>query len=234
MDEIDKILNGEPEKETPKEPLEAKAEEEKKPDLEVQKKQSQLDNLQKAIAEANAELKRVRDEKKKSVEEPEKLPQIDFSDPSSKAWDKHIKEQVNPVQQEQEKVKSEIFNYTLSKYLEDKPALRDNPERLKEFVSNYERVKANTGMTREGVEMDLDRALAVQYAPELINRARANRAEKIKGDILFSEPAISRGAAAEQTEKEATPSDSLTPEEKEAVVRMYGSLENYNKSAKAA
>jgi len=234
MEELDKILNGEEEKETPKEPSEAdkKAEEQKKQDEEVQKKQSQLDNLHKAITEANAELKRVRDEKKKSEPKEETPLVIDFNDPSSKVWDKHIKDTVNPVKEQQEQLKSEIFNYTLSKYLDDKPALRDNPEKLKDFIANYEKVRTNTGMTREGVEMDLDRALAVQYAPELISRARENRKEKIKGDMLFSEAAISRGATSIQNEKETAASDSLTKEEQEAVVRMYGSLDAYNKAAK--
>ncbi len=234
MDELEKILSqdetAKAEEEAQKKALEAKAEGEKKQDDEVQKLEQQKENLKKAVAEAKAELKRVREEKKKV--EPEEVPQIDFNDPASKAWDKHIKEAVNPVHEEQEKVKSEIFNYSLSKWLEDRPALRDNPEELKGFISDYEKVRSSTGLTREGVELDLDRAFAVKYAPELISRARNNRKEKIKEDMLFSEPAISRGATSYQTEEEDIPSDSLTKEEREAAIRMYGSLEEYNKSTK--
>ena len=242
MDELDKILspeeeakNAQPEEDAQKKALEAKkAEEEKKQDDEVKKRQEQKSNLNKAIAEANAELKRKREILKKlnPQEEEEEVPNIDFNDPASKAWDKHIREQVNPVQQEQDKVKGEIFNYAFSKWLEDKPALRDNPEEIKYFISDYEKVRNSTGLTREGVEMDLDRAFAVKYSSELINRARNNRKEKVKEDMLFSEPAISRGATSYQADSEAVPSDSLTKEERDAAIRMYGSLEEYNKATK--
>jgi hypothetical protein len=233
MDELDKILSpdetAKAEDETQKKALEAKAEEEKKQDSELRKKQEQKSNLEKAIAEANAELKRKRDILKKlNPQEEEEVPSIDFNDPASKAWDKHIKDELNPVRQEQDKVKGEIFNYTFSKWLEDKPVLRDNPEEIKSFISDYDKVKSSTGLTREGVETDLDRAFAVKYSTELINRARVNRKEKVKEDLLFSEPAISRGATSYQEESEDIPSDSLSKEEREAVVRMYGSLDAYN------
>ena len=221
--ELDKIL-GEEEKETPKAPLEP----EKNADDELQKKQQQKSNLEKAIAEAKAELKSIREEKKKTKPTEEEVPKIDFADPSSKAWDKHIKETVEPYQRDQDKVKGEIFNYAFSKWIEDKPALRDNPEDLKAFMGDYEKVRQSTGLTREGVELDLDRAFAVKYAPQLIERARGNRAQKVKDDQLFAEAAISRGATSYQEETETIPSDNLSKEEKDAVVRMYGSLDAYN------
>ena len=227
MDELDKILSqdetAKAEDEAQKKALEsAKADEEdKKQDGELRKKQEQKSNLDKAIAEANAELKRKREILKKLNPEEEEVPNIDFNDPASKAWDKHIKDELNPVRQEQDKVKGEIFSYTFSKWLDDKPVLRDNPEEIKSFISDYEKVKTSTGLTREGVEIDLDRAFAVKYSTELINRARNIRKEKVKEDLLFSEPAISRGATSYQEESEAIPSDNLSKRKR---MRSYGCM----------
>ena len=115
MEELDKILSedetAKAEEEAQKKALEeaakAKSEEEKKLDSEVLKKQELLANVNKAYDEAKAELKKIREAKKVEKPAEEEIPKIDFTDPSSKAWDKHIKENVTPLQEELEKEKDE-------------------------------------------------------------------------------------------------------------------------------
>ena len=63
MDELERLLTDEPEKETQKPALEEKSSEEKKPDPEVLKKEEIKANLDAAIREAQDELKRIRNEK---------------------------------------------------------------------------------------------------------------------------------------------------------------------------
>ena len=84
-----------------------KSPEEDKAELAL-KEEERLANIRKAIAEANAELKTIRTATKKEksgIEAEEELPKIDFNDSGSKAWDKHIKDTVNPLQAELEKEK---------------------------------------------------------------------------------------------------------------------------------
>ena len=98
MDELEALLA-----EGDKTPTPASEEtQENKKDEEVLKKEQQLANLQKAIAEANTQLKDLR-KPKTQAQEDEEIPKIDMDDPSSKAWNKHINSQVNPLQEELEK-----------------------------------------------------------------------------------------------------------------------------------
>ena len=230
MDELDKILSEDTTQQEPAAPEPASQVKETADD-EVVRKQQQLDNLQRAISEANAELKRIR-EVKKSPNPDEDVPKIDFDDPSSKAWERHISEKVNPLQSEMDKEKEEIRRYAFQEFLEDKPGLASNPEKVKELMSVYDRIKTASERTKEGVITDLKKAFAAVYSDELINRARDNRMEKVRNDMLFSAPAVSRGASALQTETDSNPSDRLTAEEREAVIRMYGSMDEYNRYAK--
>lgn len=230
MQELDDLLKGDDKPEIETQPPALK--EENKQDDEVSKKKRELENLERAKQEARAELKRIREEKRVIKGEEEEIPKIDFSDPSSKAWDKHIRENVNPLQQELEKEKDEIRTFAFQEFLQDKPALSADPEKIKELMSTYDRIKTASERTKEGVLMDLNRAFAAVYSEELISRARENRIDKVRSDMLFSNPAISRGASSMQAQKDSVPADSLTPEERVAVIRMYGSLEEYNESAK--
>jgi hypothetical protein len=237
MEELDKILSqdetAKAEEETQKNASEAKAEEEKKQeDLTVQKKQEQLTNLNKAIEEANAELKKLREVKKAEKPGEEEIPKIDFNDPSSKAWDRHIKDSVGPLQSEIEREKTEIFDFTFKKWLADKPALASDSDKMKEFIGTYERIKSNSGRTQEGVNMDLDKAFAAVYADELLSQARESSVGKAKGLSMFSEPAVSRGATSYFQEKPSASSllSSLTEEDKQLIFKSgYASLEEWAK-----
>ena len=233
MPELDDILKedetAKAEEEAQKKASEAKAEEDKKQmDLEIQKKQEQKENLDKAISEANEELKKLRDAKKGEVEE--EIPKIDFNDPASKAWDKHIKESVNPIQSDLDQEKTEIFNFTLKKFLADKPALTADPDKMKELMGTYERIKNNSGRTQEGVLLDLDKSFAAVYSDELLNQARESSVRKAEGLSMFSEPAVSRGSTSYFQEKPDYKLNSLTDEDKQIILRMgYSSIEEWAK-----
>lgn len=235
MEELDKILAedeaAKAEAETQKKALEAKAEEDKKQaDPEVLKKKEQLDNLNKAIFEANEQLKKAREAKKTEVKTEEEIPKIDFNDPSSKAWDKHIKETINPISSDLEKEKSEVFNFTLKRFLADKPALTADPEKMKDLIGTYESLKSNSGRTQEGIELDLDKAFAAVYHEELLSQARESSVRKAEGLSMFSEPAISRGSTSYFQEKPDYKTSGLTEEDKAIIFKMgYASVEEWAK-----
>src|SRR3990167_8186002 len=100
MDELEKILLADDEKKTQPPALEnpkKETPEEKTEDEEVLKKEEQLINLGKAIAEANEELVKIRKEKAKvKITDEDELPKIDMEDPSAKAWEKHISDKMLP------------------------------------------------------------------------------------------------------------------------------------------
>ena len=75
MQELDEILKSAEEKETPTEPLVEKTPEIKPEDLEIQKKKEQLENLNKAVLEANEKLRKLRETSKPTTEE--EIPKID-------------------------------------------------------------------------------------------------------------------------------------------------------------
>ena len=211
MDDLEKILAGEQEKETPKEPS-GEAQPEQKPDPEVLKKEEHLANINKALTEAQDELKRIRKEKavlKTSPEGEEELPKIDMDDPSAKAWDKHIQQQVSPVSKELEQEKAEIRQFALKEFLADKPSLASNSEKMKELMGMYDRVRNSSERTREGVLLDLDRAYAAAFHEELLDAARGRRMDQAKADALFSDIAVSKGATS-YASKDDTSNEPLT------------------------
>lgn len=192
-------------------------------DEEAKKKEEHLANLNRALEEAQTELKRVRAEKKKlKSEDEEELPRIDFEDPSSRAWDKHFNEKVNPIAVELEQEKEEVRNFSLKEFLADKPALAAKPEKVKELMSTYERLRTNTERTKEGVLLDLDRAYAATFHQELLQAARQKKEEGIKTDILFSDIAVSRGATTYPESRETTPK--LSDEDK-SILAKWGMTE---------
>ena len=235
MEELDKILSedetAKAEEEAQKKASEAKAEEDKKQlDTEVQKKEEQKKNLDKAILEANEELRKLRESKKTETKGEEEIPKIDFNDPSSKAWDKHIKDSVTPIQSEIEKEKTEVFDFTFKKWLADKPALAADPEKMREFVGTYERIKNNSGRTQEGISLDLDKAFAAVYSEELMSQARENTVRKAEGLSMFSEPAVSRGSTSYFQEKPDLKTSGLTEDDKQIIFKMgYSSIEEWAK-----
>lgn len=237
MEDLDKLLAADPEAEAQKKASEAeasaKAEEDKKQiDPEIQKREEHKANLDKAIAEGKRQLEEIRAAKKAEVKTEEEIPKIDMNDPGSKAWDKHIREQVNPLQSQIEKENEEVFNFTFKRWLSDKPALAADPDKMKEFISNYERNKTNTGRTQEGVEEDLDKAYAVTYAELLLSRERDTSRRKAEGLALFSEPGVSRGATSYFQEKPdyASKIASISDDDRAIILRMgYESVEDWAK-----
>lgn len=207
MDDIDKQVNGDPVKETPAPPQAPVKEPEQKIDPEVEERKAQLAEIEKAKGEALTELQRIREEKrdaKKASKDDEELPQIDESDPSVKAWDKRIKQEVNPYQQQVEQGKAEIRQFALDRFLADKPALSKDPAKIKELVATYDKLRTATESTTEGVLLDLDKAYAATFHKELLEAARQSRIEGARNDALFSDIAVSRGSTA-QTSPKTTP-----------------------------
>jgi hypothetical protein len=224
MPKLDEILAEEEQKPQPP----ASTEEKKSAEDQIQKEKQELENIKKAKQEALSEVKKLREEKSKIKKDKEEIPKIDFDDPGSKAWDKHIKEQVTPLQKEIEQEKQERFDYALDEVLDELPDLADK-EKLKETMGVYNALPQ--ARTIEGIKTNLKRAFAAVDPEGLVSRMREKRGEKVRSDMAFSQAAISRGVSSMQTDKELSPSDNLSKEEKEAAIRMYGSLEEYNKAA---
>ena len=233
MDDLEKLI-AEDEKETPTPPSEPekvqKVEETKKEDEEVLKKQEQLANLIKAVSEANAELKSIRDEKRKLKLTPEQLeeediPKIDMEDPSARAWNRHIEQKVSPVQKELEKEKEEIRSFALQEFMADKPSLAKSPDKVKELVAIYEKIRTASERTKEGVLLDLKKAYAAVFHEEFLQAARQGRVDKAKADSIFSDIAVSKGATAYQNKTTLKPSEPKTEEEQEIVNKWDRTLE---------
>lgn len=238
MDELEKLLSEDPEKETQKsssDDTERDSSKEEKPDPEVLKKEEIKANLDAAIREAQDELKRIRKEKQKvRTGEEEDLLRIDMDDPSAKAWDKHIREQVNPVRHEIEQDKAEILKFTLRDFLSDRPALSSKPEKVKELIAKYEKIKESSGRTKEGVMADLESAYAALFHRELLDMARGQRVDQAKADSAFSDIAVSKGATAYSSNASGLPKETLTTDERDIAIRWYGSVENYLKAKKGS
>lgn len=221
--ELEKILaEDDKSKSEPASPTLSKEEEQKKIDDEIARKKEHLDNVNKAIAQANEDLRKARAAKKQQPTE-EELPKINFEDPSAKAWDRHIKEAVAPAQSELEKEKEEIRSFALQEFLKDKPALAKNPDKVKEVVSTYEKIRTASERTKEGVLLDLDKAYAAVFHEQLIGAAKKSRIEQAENDILFSDIAISRGATA-YSDKTSEKVEPLSEDDK-ALLQKWGMTE---------
>lgn len=211
--------------EEPKEP--AKEPEEPQEQSEEEKAvaaaKQELIDLGKAKAEALAELSEIRKQKqqvkKGQNDEEEELPQIDMTDPSSKAWDKRIKETVQPALSELEKAREEVRNFALQKFLESKPALSKNSQRVKELMSVYDRLHTASERTVEGVLMDLDMAYGAITYKERQAEDERQRIAQAEADEQFSEAAISRGATGYPSGKPAK--KKKLSEEEEHIVRNW-------------
>lgn len=200
----------------------------------IDAKQAQFNNLQNAIKEANDELKKIRDGRK-AVKDAfgdgattDDDPKIDFTDPASKAWDKHIKETVNPLVSELEKEKQERFDYTLREFLEDKPLLTG--DKLKSFINTYSRIKSSTGMTKEGIIEDLNKSFAAEFHSELMGYARNAEIDQAKRLILQSDAGVSRGAGNYMQQHEASPK--YSSEEQEILAKWGVSPQDHAEMAK--
>ncbi len=209
MSELEDLLAEE--KDTPapasQEPIEKEpiVEETKSP--EEVKKEEHLANINKAIAEANEELRKKRKQVKEPVIEEDELPKIDMKDPSAKAWDKHISEKVNPLSAENDKEKDEVRDYALQTFLSDKPSLAKSPEKLKSVMETYYRLSEGkiSGKTFEGVITYLEKAYAAESKDEILAQQRRDRVARAQADAVFSDPAVSRGSTSYSSERESTP-----------------------------
>ncbi len=207
MDDIDKVINGEKEKETPALPKEGENPQEQKTpeELKVEKATAELKVLEDAKVSALGELQRIRDEKrdaKKSAKtDDEEVPQIDDNDPSAKAWNKRINETVTPVQKQVDQARAEIRQFALDKFMADKPYLAKNPDKIKELMATYEKIRTASEATTEGVLLDLDKAYGATFHKELLEAARQSRVDNAKNDAIFSDIAVSRGSTTYPTPK---------------------------------
>lgn len=200
MDELEKLLAEEQEKK-PEETASGETQTLSKEDEEIKKKQDHLTNLNKAIEEANKRLKDTRKPKLKETED-EELPKIDLTDPSAKAWDNHFNEKVNPVAADVEKAKEEVRRFALREFLTDKPALSKNPEKVKDMMDTYEKLRTSTESTKEGILLDLDKAYAATHYEELLNLAQQSRVNRAMSDALYSDIGVSRGSTSYSSPKE--------------------------------
>lgn len=209
MDDLEKLLLADEEEKAPAPASEPVKVQEPEVDPEVQKKEEIKANLDRAIAEMNGRLKKLRKEEKsiKSGEpEEEDLPRIDMDDPSAKAWDKHIRQQVSPVKYELEQEKAEVREAAIRDFLSDKPSLASKPEKVKELVSEYEALSKGriSERTKEGVITYLGKAYASIFHEELLNAARGRRIDQAKADVLFSDIAVSKGATSYASKEDAS------------------------------
>lgn len=181
-------------------------------DEEVKKAQLQKDlaELEAAKVAANAELLRVRAEKRVEKKKPAPAPDaeeekvIDENDPDAKAWIKKINQSTSPIAEELEKEKQEIRSFAISRFLETKPSLAKNPEKLKELMSVYERSHTASERTVEGVMMDLEKSYAYTHSSELLDAARQSRVDTAKRNAIYADIAISSGSTGYSAPKETT------------------------------
>lgn len=226
--ELEKIL-GEDKEVTP--PLEPKVEPKVEPKIEpkveenpeVKAEAEKLANIKIAVKSEEERLREIRRKQKLAkqgiiVDEEEELPQIDMKDPSAKAWDKRIRETVAPAQLELEKAKEERRLFTLRQFLQDKPALAKDSNKVKEMMEVYDRIKSSTELTNEGITFDLEKAYAATHYEELISAARQGRVENARNDAIFSNPGVSRGSTAYSTE---TPKKRVYNEEEKDILKQW-------------
>ena len=171
--------------------------EQPKVDDEEKRKNEQLENLNAAIAQANDELRTIRAQKREAKEETPDL-KVDLNDPNAQAWDKHIADKVSPVQAELDAEKREVRTFALQSFLADKPVLSQSPEKVKELVALYEKIRTATERTPEGVIVDLKRAYAALHADTLIAAAHNDRVDKVKAEAAQLEEAATHGGSSYQ------------------------------------
>lgn len=224
MDEIEAAINGDKEQSSQSGPSGA----EPKPTEEearITQARKDLADLEAAKVAANAELQRIRVEKRAAKKTPAEEPLepkevvIDETDPSSQAWLKKISATVTPVQEELEKEKAEIRQFALDEFMDSHPNLARSPDKLKELMSVYDRIRTATERNKEGVLLDLDKAYAAVYHKELREAATGRKMNDARNSALFSDPAVSRGSTAYSTPREAPVSLSA---DEQAILSKWG------------
>ncbi len=200
------------------------------------KKEEHLANLDKAIEQGTNELARIRKEKRDAAAgaapKPgeEELPQIDETDPGAKAWNKRITETVAPVADELEKGREEVRSFALRKFLADKPALARMPEKIKELIGYYEKIRTATERTQEGVLLDLQKAYAVVFSDEILDAAKRGDIDRARTEGLASDIGVDKGATGYQNPK-PLPRKQLSAEERAILARWGQTEEEWQKDA---
>lgn len=232
-DELEKLISGEGDK--PKEPLVEKTPEKSEAEL---KEEEKLANLKRAQAEALTELQRIRKQAKaEKTGQPleEELPKINLEDPSSKAWDRHMTDMVNPLASELEKEREEVTQLALREFLADKPALAADQEKVKEFVRDYEalsKARGITGRNKDVVKSVMDSAYGAVFHGEVLAEARKRRVAEAQADGILADVATESGATGYRREHKSR--RELPSDEREIVLKMYGSEDEYWKQVDAA
>jgi len=235
--ELEKIINGEGTGDIPPAPPEKKETPEIDPATgqpkvtppekipEELQKEEHLANLDKAIKEGEEELSRIRKEKKdlkdpNAPEDPDDVPDFNEDDPNVKALDKRIRKNTAPINAELEKEKAEVRAFALREFLNANPALARDPQKVKEMMSYYEKIRTASERTREGVLLDLRKAAAVVFHDEILNAAQGRRAGEARADEAFSSPAISSGNTGYRAPK--GPADKQLTAEDRAILARWG------------
>lgn len=241
-DELDPTKKGDgTPAETGQKPADPKPSDEEAKKAQLQKEIADLEASKAAVEAAklaaDAELKRVREEKRKEKSKPAPAPEaeeekvIDENDPDAKAWLKQIQKTVSPVAEELEKEKAEIRAFSIAKFLEEKPSLAKNPEKVKELMQTYDRIRTASERTTEGVLLDLDKAYAAIYHKELLEAARQSRVDNARKDAIFADIAVSRGSTGYSAPNDPAPK---ITKEQEAILAKWGMTpDEWQKMAKA-
>jgi hypothetical protein len=222
MAELDDIFGAE-EKETPKpssDTTKVEGQVEKPEDKEVQKKAQQLENLNKAIQEAESQLRKKRQKPAKEDDE-EELPKIDDNDPSSKAWNKRINDRVAPALNELEQAKTERRTFALREFLQGVPRLAADSTAVKQLMDTYEKIKTTSELTAEGIITDLRRAYAADHHQEILATQELEDIDEAKAQSAASSIGVSRGATTAYATRQPKPKKKLS-EDDEEVLRKWG------------
>ena len=201
---------------TSEKPLEVspeKPQSEKVEDKELEKKAQQLDNLNKAIQEAEAQLRKKRQKPVKEDDE-EELPKIDDNDPSSKAWNKRINDRVAPALSELEQAKSERRQFALRSFLQNRPSIAANSEKIKKMMDTYERIKTSSELTSEGILMDIERAYAADNYQEILATQDSEEIDEARAQSAASSIGVSRGASTAYATRQPKPKYNLSDDDK--------------------
>lgn len=201
------------------------SQEQQKVNEELLARQKQLEDLDIAKKQALKDLSEIRKAKKLAKqgtsEYEEDLPRIDFEDPSAKAWQRHIKETVQPIESESERERAEIFDLSLQKFLVNKPALAKNSDKLKELMETYESLSSGkiTGKNSEVVQVYLDKAYAAVNYQQVLSSNKSKRINQAVEDEIFSYPGISSGAGSYASSDEESIQPKLSRDELEILMK---------------
>jgi hypothetical protein len=226
-DELEQLLNGDDNTKSAPPVGENKGDkpeislEQQKVNEELEVKRRQLEDLDKAKTEALAELSRIRKDKQKAKQDQEgdDIPKINMEDPSAKAWDKHIRDTVQPSISESEKEKAEILDTEVKKFLSDKPALAKDSAKLKEMMESYEALSSGkiTGKVPDKVAEYLNKAYAATNHQQIFEQIKSKRIAKALDDEMFSDAGVSSGGSGYSEESEIQPK--LSQEQREILAK---------------